>query len=48
LVDRQVEVSTGPGPAGYASCDVFRPGQAVPVVIDGRQVGQIAVDDVLP
>jgi Uma2 family endonuclease len=48
LVDRQVEVYTDPGPGGYRSCTVFPPGQAVPVVIDGQQIGEIAVDDVLP
>jgi Uma2 family endonuclease len=48
LVDRQVEVYTDPGPAGYASRNDFLSSQQVPVVIDGRQVGQIAVDDILP
>ena len=48
LVDRQVEVYTGPGPGGYASRAVFTPGQAVPVVIGGQQLGAIAVDDILP
>jgi Uma2 family endonuclease len=48
LVHRQVEVYTGPGPGGYQSCAVFSPGQAVPVVIDGQPMGEIAVDDVLP
>ncbi len=48
VVDRQVEVYTDPGPAGYASRTDFRSGQQVPVVIDGRQAGQIAVDDILP
>jgi Uma2 family endonuclease len=48
LVDRQVEVYTDPGPAGYASRRDFASGQQVPVVIDGRQGGQIAVDDILP
>jgi Uma2 family endonuclease len=48
LVDRQVEVYTDPGPAGYATRADFRPGQSVPVVIDGQPVGQIAVDDMLP
>ena len=47
LVDRQVEVYTDPGPDGYRSSRVFTPGQVVPVVIDGRQIGQIAVDDIL-
>jgi Uma2 family endonuclease len=48
LVDRQVEVYSDPGPAGYASRKDFPSGQQVPVVIDGWQGGQIAVDDILP
>jgi Uma2 family endonuclease len=48
LVDGQVEVYTDPGPAGYASRTDFPSGQQVPVVIDGRQCGQIVVDDILP
>jgi Uma2 family endonuclease len=48
LIDRQVEVYTGPNPAGYASRVDYKPGQAVPVVIDGHHVGQIAVDELLP
>jgi Uma2 family endonuclease len=48
LADRQIEVYTSPGPASYASRVDFKPGQAVPVVIDGQEVGQIAVDAVLP
>jgi Uma2 family endonuclease len=47
LVDRCVEVYTDPGPDGYRSSRVFTSGQAVPVVIDGREIGQIAVDDIL-
>jgi Uma2 family endonuclease len=48
LVDRQVEVYSHPQPDGYATCDVYRPGESVPVVLDGKIVGQIAVDDMLP
>jgi Uma2 family endonuclease len=48
LVDRQVEVYTDPGPAGYATRTDYRPGQHVPVVIGGQPVGQIAVDEMLP
>jgi len=48
LVDRRVEIYTDPGPAGYASRKDFPSGQQVPVVIDGRQGSQIAVDDILP
>lgn len=48
LVHRQVEVYTNPGPAGYASRQDYPVGQQVPVEIGGRQVGTIAVDDLLP
>jgi Uma2 family endonuclease len=49
LVDRQIEVYTRPVKAGrYRSQKNFLPGQQVPVVIGGRQLGQIAVDDILP
>jgi Uma2 family endonuclease len=48
LLDRQVEVYTEPGPTGYVSRLDFASGKQVPVVLDGRQIGQIAVDDILP
>ena len=48
LPDRQVEVYTDPGPSGYATRKIFRSGDQVPVVIDRRASGQIAVDDILP
>jgi hypothetical protein len=48
LIDRQVEVYTDPGTAGYATRQDYAPGQQVPVMIDGRQCGLIAVDDILP
>jgi Uma2 family endonuclease len=48
LVDRQVEVYSGPLADGYAARDLYRPGDNVPVVVDGQTVGQIAVDDLLP
>ena len=47
LVDRQIEVYTGPGSAGYGLRVDFVAGQDVPVVIDGVEVGQIAVSDIL-
>jgi hypothetical protein len=47
LVDNQVEVSSQPGPDGYPSHVVFKPGQDVPVVIDGVEVGRSAVPDIL-
>jgi Uma2 family endonuclease len=45
---RQVEVYTGPGANGYSACDTYTAGQSFPVVIDGVEVGQIAVTDILP
>jgi Uma2 family endonuclease len=48
LVHRQVEVHTDPGPGGYKSCQVFTSGQEVPVIIDGVEVGRIAVAAILP
>jgi Uma2 family endonuclease len=48
VVDRQVEVYTDPGPGGYASRRDCRASDAIPVVIDGQPLGQIAVDDILP
>jgi Uma2 family endonuclease len=48
LVERQIEVYSNPGPDGYETCDIYRPGQHVPVVMGGAIVGQIAVDDILP
>jgi Uma2 family endonuclease len=48
LVHRQVEVYSGPGPDGYSPPTVYRPGQSVPVWIDGRQLGELAVNDILP
>ncbi len=48
LVDGQVEVYTDTGPNGYSTCQIFVPGQEIPVVIEGVVVGQIAAADILP
>lgn len=48
LTKRQIEVYTEPGPEGYRMHVDYVVGQAVPVVIDGRQIGVLAVDDILP
>jgi Uma2 family endonuclease len=52
---RQVEVYTlrqapagRQGPGGYGKPRVFKDGQSMPVVLDGVEVGQIAVTDILP
>jgi len=52
LVNRQIEVYTQPsGPINvpaYPQPATFRPGDAVPLILDGAAVATIAVDDVLP
>ena len=44
----QIEVYAGPGAAGYSACLTYKPGESVPVMIDGVEVGRIAVADILP
>ncbi|SRR5579883_1371207 len=52
LVDRQVEVftdPTGPDPApAYRARQVYRAGDLVPFVVDGRELGPIPAQDLLP
>lgn len=52
LIDRQIEVyeqPSGPTPVpGYAKTTIYRPGDAVPLVLDGVTVASFAVDDLLP
>jgi Uma2 family endonuclease len=49
LRESQVEVYTQPtGYDGYGLLQIFRPGDLVPVVLDGAEVGHIAVQDILP
>jgi Uma2 family endonuclease len=48
LIDRQVEVYSGACPQGYRSSVFLKPGQIVPLIIDGAEVGRILVDDMLP
>jgi Uma2 family endonuclease len=48
LVDRQVEVYSDPRRGQYRTSQVFRPGQDLPLVIDGVEIGRIPVADLLP
>ena len=48
LVNGHVEVYSSPGPTGYGTLEVLAPPHVLPVVIDGVQVGEIAVADILP
>ena len=47
LVNRQVEVYSGPVAGSYPSPTIYASGQQVPIVIDGQQLQPIAVDDIL-
>ena len=47
LVDKHVEVYTDPVGATYTNRAVFTRGQEVPVVIDGKPFGRIAVSEIL-
>ena len=51
-VDGQVEVYTDPQPAAdppaYATSQVYRPGDAVPLTLDGAAVAAVPVADLLP
>jgi hypothetical protein len=44
----RITVYTVPEPSGYRSRVDFKPGQALPVVIDGQPLGEISVDSILP
>lgn len=52
LVDLRVEVYTRPsGPTAvpaYGMFQTFQPGDAVPLVVDGKTVAALAVADLLP
>ncbi len=52
LVDRRIEVYTQPsGPTAvpaYSSFQIYQPGDAVPLVLDGATVGTVPADELLP
>jgi len=49
LVDRVVERYSQPrAGGGYGSRQVVHPGESVPVLLDGREVGHIAVAELMP
>jgi Uma2 family endonuclease len=48
LVDRKLEVYAEPKPDGYASRVDYAAGQDAPVILDGAEIGRIAVADILP
>jgi Uma2 family endonuclease len=48
LIDGQVEVYSNPGPSGYQSLEVLASGHVLTVTINGVEVGEIPVADILP
>jgi Uma2 family endonuclease len=48
LLDGQVEVYSDPGPDGYRTHEVLAPGHVLHVVVDGVEIGEIAVAEILP
>jgi hypothetical protein len=52
LVDHQIEVYTDPtGPAKrptYRGEQVYKPGDSIPLVLDGKEIATIDVNDILP
>lgn len=52
LIDRQIEVYTQPSGLGqfadYATQQVFRPGDSLPLVLDNAATAPVAVNDLLP
>ena len=48
LIDRQIEVYSNPGPAGYQSLEVYVPPHVLTVMINGVEVGEIPVAEILP
>jgi Uma2 family endonuclease len=52
LIDRQIEVYSAPSGPGadphYSQRTDYRAGELVPLVLDGTEVANIAVDDLLP
>jgi Uma2 family endonuclease len=48
VIDGQVEVYSNPGPSGYGSVEALAPPHVLQVVIDGVELGEIPVADILP
>jgi Uma2 family endonuclease len=48
LVDRQLEVFTSPGAAGYQTHVILGPSDRASIVIGGVEAGSIKVGDILP
>jgi Uma2 family endonuclease len=48
LIDRQLEIHSGPGSDGYRDRRVISAGDEAPLTIDGKDVGRVQVSAILP
>ena len=52
LPQRQLELCTEPSgstpPLGYLRTTILRPGDEVPLIVEGREIARIAVSNLLP
>ena len=47
LVDQRIECFSAPSNGNYTVRRDYRPGDEVPLILDGREIGKIAVDQLL-
>ena len=48
LANRRLEVYSGPKDGDYSLCNLYRSGDSAPVILDGQEVGSVAVEAMLP
>jgi Uma2 family endonuclease len=48
LLERRIEVHTGPAPEGYQECRIYTASDNLPVIVDGQEIGQLHVAQILP
>ena len=48
LVDRRLEVYSAPKAGEYCRCDIYRPEDSAPIILDGVEAGSIPVASLLP
>ena len=48
LLERQIEVYTGPAPEGYQKCRIYTASETLPVIVDGQEIGQLPIAQILP
>jgi Uma2 family endonuclease len=48
LLERQIEVHTRPAPEGYQHCRIYTASESLAVFVDGQEIGQLVVAEILP